>query len=38
MGSTAGQAVADLLADAEGYRERIGKLVCEIDAQLRPQR
>ena len=30
VGSTAGQAVADLLADAEGYRERIGKLVCEL--------
>lgn len=28
--STAGQAVADLLADAAGYQERIGKLVYEL--------
>ena len=30
VGSTAGQAVADLLADADGYRERIDKLVYEL--------
>ena len=30
VGSTAGQAVADLLADAAGYQERIGKLVYEL--------